>query len=222
MRKIGIVRINSDDDTLIHSLKRMDGFNVVDLETVKQEEYVLDGLVIFNEDENGFGKICDWVIHSLKKQQTFIWICTKQCKPEEKEVYLQLGVNGVFSSHGKMIELVFVIKNLFFRLEPSPTVESTNINIERLQLKSSNLSVILEGKDEISLTQLEYKALDILAEKKGEAVSYEEIYHSLWPSLNGEMMGKKYRVSNIIFHLREKIGFTSIRNVRSKGYMLSV
>lgn len=91
------------------------------------------------------------------------------------------------------------------------------------ELLPSNFSIVLQGK-EISLTKLEFRTIEFLQSQQGVAVSYEEIYKNVWDE---DGQGKQYRVSNLIFHLRQKIEEDTarpeyIKTIRSKGYMLKV
>ena len=76
---------------------------------------------------------------------------------------------------------------------------------ERLYLIAPNLSVCLGSGEEILLTN-------------------EELYKNVWKDTANE---RKYRVANVIFHLRKKIEQDVnkpqyIKTIRSKGYMLTV
>ena len=56
------------------------------------------------------------------------------------------------------------------------------------------------------------------------AIKYEELYKNVWKDTANE---RKYRVANVIFHLRKKIEQDVnkpqyIKTIRSKGYMLTV
>ncbi|MDN3193933.1 winged helix-turn-helix domain-containing protein, partial [Enterococcus faecalis] len=58
----------------------------------------------------------------------------------------------------------------------------------------------------------------------GQTITYEELYKNVWKDTANE---RKYRVANVIFHLRKKIEQDVnkpqyIKTIRSKGYMLTV
>lgn len=88
---------------------------------------------------------------------------------------------------------------------------------KRLKLIHSNSSVLLNGKQEVSLTKLEFKTIELLSNHIGKVLTYEDIYENIWDKVSED---KQYRVTNIIYHLRRKLEDDYIKTVRSKGYML--
>ena len=94
-----------------------------------------------------------------------------------------------------------------------------------IELIPNNVSVRLyPNEDEISLTRLEYQLMNLLYENPSKGITYEEIYEEVWQT---PYKDNKYRVANLVFHLREKLekagGKPSIiRTVRSRGYMLDI
>lgn len=146
-------------------------------------------------------------------------------------IYLRLGCDFVFNSEEhKPEEVQLVVHNAMTRLKKEQilTPQKNKATNEPLCLIPNNFSVVVDGKKEVRLTKLEYTTLYFLSQKPNIAFSYEEIYEELYSDRENEVdTTKKYRVSNIIFHLRKKIEeMTSsskyIKTVRSKGYMLDI
>ena len=96
---------------------------------------------------------------------------------------------------------------------------------QKLELIERNNSVFLGGEKEVLLTHIEFRVLNTLYDHPKVTVSYEELYASVWK--DNRVEDKSYRLSNIIFHLRKKMGVVPntpefIKTVRSKGYMLDI
>jgi len=71
----------------------------------------------------------------------------------------------------------------------------------------------------VSLTEKEHRLLKLLLEKKGTAVSNEEIMLAVWEdAFNNEISGDS--VKNQISHLRKKLPNVSINTIYGKGYIL--
>lgn len=93
-------------------------------------------------------------------------------------------------------------------------------------MNAQNHSIQLPNQTEVSLTNLEYKLLALLDTRVNQAFTYENIYSSIWDSKREtELSEKKYRIANMVFHIRNKlkrhdINPNVLRTVRSVGYLL--
>lgn len=75
-----------------------------------------------------------------------------------------------------------------------------------------------------SFNKIEFFTIEYLYKHAGQTITYEELYKNVWKDTANE---RKYRVANVIFHLRKKIEQDVnkpqyIKTIRSKGYMLTV
>ncbi|MBO0438815.1 winged helix-turn-helix domain-containing protein [Candidatus Enterococcus ikei] len=186
-----------------------------------------NGTVINEHDAQNIGMICELIISLKKKSDTFIWVISERANKMNHIVYLQLGADGILDDECDTEECKLLITNSLDRYNRVYTKSDEHVNetkeSSRLQLRPSNFSVVLNG-EEINLTKLEFKTIEFLQTQQGVAVSYDEIYKNVWESDSND---KQYRVSNLIFHLRQKIEEdpahpNHIKTVRSKGYKLTL
>lgn len=191
---------------------------LVDLSDTKR----FDGIIIDESEYTDFSDICREIIHLKRESKIFIWVIMNHSDPNQCKLYFELGVNGVFSSL-KEDECRFTIKNTLECIQELKSEQKCNErskNISALELNSANLSAVIDGESEVALTVIEYKALDFLLDRKNETISYEEISLRLWQDKE-----HVYRVANIVYHLRKKLGSNKnrfIMTTRSKGYLLKI
>ena len=228
MYNIGFVLL--DDDT--NEQKYIDSLNSAQLHVhpINKNEVIetnenYNGIVINEYHIQNIGLICELILSLKKKTDIFIWVISKRENKMNHIVYLQLGADGIIDPETDTEESKLLMINTFNRysrmsLNDSEQISKSEGNTE-LQLRPCNFSVLMNG-EEISLTKLEFKTIEFLQTQKGVAVSYEEIYKNVWENDGND---KQYRVSNLIFHLRQKIEKDAahpkyIKTVRSKGYKL--
>ncbi|MBO0441178.1 winged helix-turn-helix domain-containing protein [Candidatus Enterococcus ikei] len=236
MYKIGYVSLSVATDKDYMSILKDTYENVHNIE----QEHVmgkikndLDVVIIQDDDNQYIGNVCEMIIHLKKSFSTLVWIVSEHLTKANRCVYPRLGADGIAGSECEPAELVQLISNALKRhrnMSDFSSVQSTQISKKHhlkeeanLKLVPSNFSVTIDNK-EIDLTKLEYLTMEYLYQNIGRAVSYEKIYQNVWKDNVGE---RKYRVSNLIFHLRKKIEKDEkspkyIKTVRSKGYMLVV
>ena len=190
----------------------------------------LDGVILKEDSEQNIGVLCGLILKIKEKSNPLIWVLTDQPSSLQKVLYLQLGVDGTFSSENAPEEVNLIIRNSLKRYQQSQDeqvmtkAQMAGDNHLGLELNPYNLSVKLKSsKDEIPLTKLEFQLMKLFYDNPSRGISYQEIYEFVWkrPYANN-----KYRVSNLVFHLRTKllnggIDSITIRTVHSKGYMLA-
>ncbi|WP_086349335.1 winged helix-turn-helix domain-containing protein [Candidatus Enterococcus clewellii] len=190
---------------------------------------LLDGVVLEETDSN-INWVCSLLMKLKERSNLLVWVLSPGViVPKSiRLVYLQLGANGVADSSDDFDEFSLIVRNTLACAKDSEKsvigkqslVEEENHDF---QLLPKNLSVILEDGKEVELTKLEFMVIQYLHRHAQETVTYEEIYENVWKS--GEPC--RYRVSNMIFHLRKKIEKDEkepryIKNVRSLGYKLVI
>lgn len=222
MPTIGIVTIDSDENVTVTSVLEATGFQLITIQNKTQLTHI-SSLVILSENPSNFRSVCEWIASAQEQSAVFTWVFSPNCTEGEKDIFLQLGANGVVDQSGRINELILLVRNFFLRKERTPTNTIWSESHDKLAMKEANLSIIIDGEKEISLTKLEFQAISILFNQVNTAVSYEKLYVSVW----GDMYenNRKYRVANLIFHIRGKLGDVEgelIRTIRSKGYMLSI
>ncbi|MGX7265839.1 winged helix-turn-helix domain-containing protein [Enterococcus crotali] len=229
MYNIGFALLdNTNEQESIDSLKSTQ----LDVHPISKEEIAetmdnYDGFIINERDSQNIGAICELIILLKKKYDMFIWVISERANKMNHIVYLQLGVDGIFDNKSDVEERKLIMINAFKRYKQIQTMTEESADkktqLSEFQLRPCNFSVLLNG-EEINLTKLEFKTIEFLQTQKGVAVSYEEIYKNVWKN---EGADKQYRVSNLIFHLRQKIEKDAahpkyIKTIRSKGYKLTL
>jgi DNA-binding response OmpR family regulator len=184
----------------------------------------LDALLICKSQAFGIKEICEWVIKLNKLVP--IWVFTSEELLEEKNVYLQLGVCGVFNGSYTNEEISLSISNSL-NIMKSP-IQKKQRPKQPFQLDPSKLSLTVEDES-ISLTRLEYFLIEVLYERKNEVCTYEELASTLFgQSFDPGDDAGQYRVTNIVCKIRAKLTKANqgkqelIKTIRSRGYMLNV
>ncbi|WP_339101739.1 winged helix-turn-helix domain-containing protein [Candidatus Enterococcus clewellii] len=193
---------------------------------IEQEKNV-DGFVIFEENLSNISEICKCMIEWKKQSEALIWIILSGQEPFTKMIYLQVGADAVFTYESEIEENILTISNALKRYKSAKKLRQVKQSVEDnklLRLNSMNLSAIIDGSKEVPLTRIEYKIMELLMQNPNIAISYQEICKEIWDS---ECDQNKFRVSNVIFHLRKKLEDNPIeprfiKTIRSKGYLINV
>lgn len=204
----------------------------------KEEEVTEDTknefkVIFIKEQEQNVAQTVNLLL-SINKQRTFIWILSEE-SVQIHLMYMKLGADGALKLvDNNLEEVALFVTNLYkkvVRTEEAlePGKENNLVSAEKnVQLKSQNLSIVFEEK-EIYLTKNEYHLIDCLMVNQGETVTYKELIQHLWrekkkdePLPNEE---RKYRIANIVFHIRKKINQEGIdkeliQTIRSRGYRI--
>ncbi|MCA5012178.1 MULTISPECIES: winged helix-turn-helix domain-containing protein [unclassified Enterococcus] len=220
------------DSRYIEALKEKQcDVHYLESDELDQRINTMDAVIIKESSLEEIGETCELIIKIRSLTDRFIWILSEDSTKINRIVYLQLGSDGTFDDQVDPDEFGIYVGTTLERrtkkVEPVKEVEPQKDKIEELtpiELVPNNFSVNVEKKGEVSLTKLEFQAMEILVRRQGDAVSYEEMYQAIWGDEKGD---RKYRISNLVFHLRKKLGDDPfkpkyIRTVRSRGYMLSM
>lgn len=187
----------------------------------------IDGVVIHRSEGEDQNRVLELLL-SIKRQKYFpIWIREENGDRLIRKVAIELGALASFDSTSSSDEIVRVMENTFHLIyQNSLKVSGESDKIAQTRLNELNLSIIMPNNTEIRLTQLEYKLVSLLASNRNQAFVYEDIYKHVWPSDNEMNTGhKKYRIANLVFHIRaklkqHKINPNTLKTVRSVGYLL--
>lgn len=220
MHKIGIIRNPKDDFPEYTDMLKKYNFTIEFL-PINFSEVNLADFDAYIIEEMGSLRTCEIILKLRKETSNLIWLVSEETFKVNNLVYLQLGIDGTTNIQNEKEEFALQLSNLLSRLTTKVEKPVTEEN-HSLVLIPNNLSVIKNGESEISLTPLEFKILNLLFMNRGETVSYKKIYQTIWGT---EKKNQLYRVNNLIFNLRKKLGGSSdelyIRTIRSKGYLLS-
>ncbi|MBO0473347.1 response regulator transcription factor [Enterococcus ureasiticus] len=186
----------------------------------------IDALLIFKNQTFSIVEICEWVIKTKTYRSIPIWIATSEKKLEEKSIYLQLGVCGIFEESYTIEEIDLSIRNSLNTMKSNQQMRTK----EELgfQLDPLKLCLSLENTS-VSLTKLEFFLVSLLYENKEEVCTYEMLTESLLGE-KFELFGEigQSRVANIVCKIRAKIAQATdgkselIKTIRSRGYMLTL
>lgn len=191
----------------------------------------LDTLIIEESVLSNINWICE-LIMKIRKQTTLpIWIfgSSENLNRTNRIVYLQLGADGIIERSDEIDESLLMMRNLLMRFKQREKFleipkQSFIDDTAEFKLVPQNLSVCLEDGIEVNLTKLEFLTIEYLHKHARKTMTYEEIYKNVW---NDTYRNRKYRVSNLVFHLRQKIEMDIdkpkyIKTIRSIGYMLNI
>ena len=229
MYQIGLIAIEEQEEQLNQWRNKLPGDWIIRLIEPDKEFNLeqIDLLLYIEESSSQIGIICEELILLKDKLNFLSWIWTKEDNRMNRLVYLNLGADYVIYSDMNQAEWLLIMTNAIKRNQKYKSDQKLNLKNEnkKLELIEKNNSVLLGGKKEVILTCIEYRVLSTLFDHPRVAVSYEELYDSVWKDNNAE--DKSYRLSNIIFHLRKKMEVIPnspefIKTIRSKGYMLDI
>ncbi|WP_086351114.1 winged helix-turn-helix domain-containing protein [Candidatus Enterococcus clewellii] len=232
MYQIGFVSNNGlPDNKHVEALKGDDTFNLLEMSLKEDIEEIgeMDALIIQSDSEGEVGKVCELLIKIRKQTSAIIWIFSDELPKTTRIILLQLGADGIINSKVDPEEYQLMLKNSLRHGAVQNMSHSLSESVEGpkdFKLIPSNLSVMVDGNREVGLTKLEFKTIELLYRKKSEAIPYQAIYRQVWNNKE-ESENLKFRVANLIFHLRRKIEKDPlkpeyIKTVRSRGYVLNV
>lgn len=192
-----------------------------------EEAKTIDGILIFEENLNNIGEICKYMIDLRRESNALIWVLIPEQIHSAKLIYLQVGADAVFTYESELEVNILTMTNglkrynMFRHVQKSEQPTKDN---RSLKLNSTNLSAVIDDSMEVPLTRIEYKIMELLLKNPNVAISYQDIYKKIW---DDECEQSKFRVSNVIFHLRKKLDEDSIeprfiKTIRSKGYLINI
>lgn len=184
----------------------------------------LEGVIIYFKGDNYFARTIERLLHLRTEQGIFLWVGVPKLLIEEKNILLEMGVNGVFLFPNEINDIFYITKNTLSRIKTEQIKASIKVSKEiskKMVINAENLSIIIDSKEQ-SLTGSEYKILSLLYKRMNVTVTYEEISNAVWGDGAKNIKSNRQRIANIIFHIREKIKFGdySINTTRGRGYIL--
>ncbi|GGC97162.1 winged helix-turn-helix domain-containing protein [Enterococcus wangshanyuanii] len=198
-------------------------------EVVKETDLKgLDALLICKNQQFGLREICEWVIKIKTHDSVPIWIATNEQHLGEKNIYLQLGVCGIFEKDYTIEEIDLSIGNSLQAMKNHGETQTTTYSGSSFTLDPLRLALSI-GKNNVPLTRLEYCLLEVLYENKGEVCTYKMLAEALLGKESQTNVDlAQSRIANIVCKVRAKISHVNrgelelIKTVRSRGYMLTL
>lgn len=172
------------------------------LEYIMKNEVDLAILDLMLADGNGLD-ICK----EIRKKYSFpVIMLTAKDEELDKITGLALGADDYITKPFKPLELIARVKaqiRRYRQYNPSNLVKNDTVLIHKdLNINIDTYECSLDGK-EIQLTPTEFSILKILLEKKGNVVSAEELFKTIWKD---EYFNKNNNtIPTHIRHIREKI-----------------
>lgn len=217
MYTLGIIMLEYPFDLEMSEKIYSYGFKSKEIKKMEQISEVDGVLINVNQKINNHTiKGLEWLTN-LKKEKVCIplWLYTDTPMTQiERKLCLHLGAIGILVKDSEAEEDDFIIMKNILECQCQPESSSSVI------LNKDAQSLSLNDQSEIRFTRLEFQAFSFLYDHAGEVVTYQEISKHLW---KGEREGSQYRVANLIFLIRKKLGEEGkglIRTVRSKGFQL--
>ncbi len=193
------------------------------LECINTTELDLAILDIMLPDINGF-TLCQ----RIREHYTYpVIMLTAKDEETDKITGLTLGADDYVTKPFRPLELIARIKAQLRRYKKYSPVQVeaepvTTFTYEKLTLNINTYECLLDGVS-ISLTPTEFAILRILLEHKGNVVTLEDLFHSVWKD---EYYSKNSSTITVhIRHLREKLKDTSespkyIKTIWGVGYKI--
>ncbi|MBL1229160.1 response regulator transcription factor [Enterococcus sp. BWB1-3] len=227
MCTVGIINVSGElDESYIGALAEAQHEIVfMDSEDLLFTAKETDAVVIYAEEEQFVGMVCNLILQIKDKKHSFIWVVSKKISDVNRLVYLQLGANGTIQKPCTPTEFQLVLANTVNHCKVKSEDEKSLKNAKQIvELRNHSQSMMIDDRIEIGLTRLEYRLVDALHSEHGKVFGYEELNKILWKE-NG-VEDYKMRIANLIFYLRKKVedhtGCSEfIRTIRLKGYMLN-
>ncbi|WP_375179835.1 winged helix-turn-helix domain-containing protein [Enterococcus rotai] len=225
MYHIGYIKLSDfDKEKYIHSIEKECVIEKLDRNRIGQLSQSIDGIIIFGTNDDIICEASEMILKIREQSNAFIWIAAQKMNNISKVVFLQLGADSIFDDEQTSDIFRLTITNALKRnqLEQPRIPIGLDSESGSFTLDSRNQVMRIEGKPTAPLTNLEYRTLQVLADNMGNTVTYEEIFEAVW---HQKYNNEKYRIANIMFHIREKIEREAsspvfIKTVRSRGYVL--
>lgn len=187
MINILIADDNEDIREIVRILLESEGYNVIEAvdgsdAVVKVNENVEIDLIILDimmPKKSGF-EACEEI---RKKTNAPILFLTAKSQDEDICKAFSLGSDDYISKPFSYKEFISRVKALLRRYHvykgKELEKEIDSININELKIKENSNEVYIDG-NEVTLTEIEYNILKLMAKNKGKIFSAQEIYESVW------------------------------------------
>ena len=138
-----------------------------------------------------------------KSKNVPVILLSAKSEDVDKILGLSAGADDYVTKPFNPLELVARVKSQLRRYTAlgSMNIRQGEINIDGLCINTESRTVKVDG-DDVRLTPIEYKILELLAKNRGKVFSTEEIYSKVW---NEETAVGDSTIAVHIRHIREKI-----------------
>ncbi|MBP2097306.1 winged helix-turn-helix domain-containing protein [Enterococcus rivorum] len=232
MRKIGWISLGEECDKKLHELENcLFSIHELNAETLAKDLSEVSAVVIHHCLKENSTVIYDWLMDLTMTAHKPIWIITSlEEEYFQRLLLLKFGVVGIIDEKYPIKESLLMLENMLKHIEkvPQPTHNNEKQFIvaenSDIQLNAHNLSMKVNGLEEVEFTRIEYMIISELTKNQGMMLSYEEMVFHIWKEKYSEE--RRYRLANHVFHIRRKLKKRGanpniIKTIRSKGYLLA-
>ena len=180
-----------------HILRAYDGISALDLLVSETVHLVILDIMMPRQD--GLATLM-----KLRESQNIpVILLSAKSEESDKVVGLNLGADDYITKPFNPSELIARVRSHLRRYTRLGAIAAspTQIEIGGLSLDTEKKAVWVDG-DEVRLTKIEYKILELLATHRGRVFSSDEIYRAVWKE--DTVVGDN-TIAVHIRHIREKI-----------------
>ncbi|OTN83842.1 hypothetical protein A5819_003661 [Enterococcus sp. 7E2_DIV0204] len=185
----------------------------------------LDGLVISIDESSDYIIAIQWLVELKEDHPLFVWILSGENHDKLEVLLPSLSKNSVIDiiDSEQVIEVLLAKIKSFLNYKSCllQSKEEKNIS-EKSFLDRNKLCLVIDNKI-IPLTRKEFQVFELLYQNLGDVVTYEAIHEAMYGERTS-LVSEKYRVANLIFHIRNKLKeqfHFEIEIIRTKGYLLT-
>lgn len=208
MEKLNVLIVD-DDKEIVESIalflkpegygvfRAYDGLEALDILVNQEIHLVLLDIMMPRKDG------LDTLMKLREKQNIPVILISAKSEDSDKIVGLNLGADDYITKPFNPSELVARVRSHLRRytrlgaMEQSPTL----IEIGGLSIDTEKKAVWVDG-EEVKLTKIEYRILELLSTHRGRVFSNDEIYRNVW---NEDAVVGDNTIAVHIRHIREKI-----------------
>ncbi|GAC1577278.1 MAG: response regulator transcription factor [Polyangiales bacterium] len=220
--RVLIIEDERDLATVLAYNLRADGLEVTTAETasdayreISNHSFDLILLDLMLPDASGLD-ICRSLKSNPRTRDIPIIIASARSEEVDRIVGLELGADDYVVKPYGVREIVLRVRIILRRGEPTASEANERIQFGLLEVDPAAHRVFVSGA-EVALTQLEFRLLTTLLERKNRTQSRETLLTDVW-QLNNAIESRT--VDTHVKRLREKLGVAApyIRTVRGIGY----
>jgi DNA-binding response OmpR family regulator len=236
MYQLGVINKEFSDGSVIDEYKDFfeeNNFKVTEITGSIQRESTkeLDICIVFvGSSQKSVVDVYE-VINDLRKinSRALIFACHLKADRYQRLLCLQFGVDGntdIENHTPREVQLMFqnLLRNRQMGKIRGALVKGRSKREGSVKVAvDDHLCTLYVNEKEIRLSRKECQVMDVLCKKVGEICTYEEIQQVVWGVAR---TNERYRIANIIFHIRKKmhqkkiLSAHYIETIRSVGYRM--